>query len=1005
LNLTGKINFWKQGLWSHQINAVNKIRKYIKSDSKGSVLIRMPTGTGKSGIIAVITRCFKDTPNSLVIVPGKYLRDQLKRDVKERFWKRIDTNPENLPNKEVKSFVPHTVKEILYKSRETNTIFICTIQTLQRIYSKKENKNIYNELKKRISIVIFDEGHREPAPEWAKAVRSLKKPTILFSATPYRNDYKQFNVDPSYIFKYTYQQAVKDKYIREVEFREVKVDSSENFVEELLKFYEEFQSNLKPNGISESRVIIRCETNTDVNKIANILKQKGRKVIAIHDRFANDKKDFHRKDVPNPEEVDFTFWVHQNKLIESIDDPRFCVLAIYQPLKNAKQLVQQIGRIIRNPWQKKDQKAYVFTNLSYGQSDYWKGYLEYEKKFGLEPTPQQIFNKIIKILPKYNYFKGNYRERFDFKDENLYKQFIYPLSANIYEIESSFSMRNLVKAIEKDWFDADRDIRKKEIPDNDTRVFVYITYTNSPILYSRYLFIYSIGFTIVHISKPYLFFYDTQGNSCDYLTKNVKMVDPDVLERLFSKKNTRISEISLMNMDLGRYSIRRRTLHARSIKDTAPNLVDYANFISTSRGYVENEDKQQIQRYIGFTKGKISDHLFVYRKYKDYINWLDSLANLIKSNKKSLALFDRFASFTNPPKNTTPINILLDIDDARESFVTASPPPGKKKKEELYVNDVCYKIKGGKFNFTANSQEYKVAVTYDKNRKVYKLKSRKLENAYVMKETGEQTRLNLITYLNYHQSFRIIPKTSGIIYAHSKFYKPNLPIYGKKGKIDLLKILIPVKKLAEIKSEKGKKCNLDGWQKDSLFYLIDTLGKDTELSSQFGNGINHLICDDMGTEVADFIAASTKQQQIIFIHAKAFTKVKKRSATAFHEICSQTIKNLEFLSPYSTQKPSKLNRWDKPWKNGTIGSVRKRIRIGNKDANSTWKEIRNIIRNPSASREIWILLGSGFSRKDFDAELNKPTPTPEIIQIIYLLQSTWSVVSSVGATLKIFCSP
>ncbi len=994
MSSTSKKTSWEHGLWPHQIEAVNKIRKYIKSNSKGSALIRMPTGTGKSGIIAVVTQCFKDTPNSLVVVPGKYLKKQLEEDIKEKFWKTIGISPENFPKREVKSFLPSTIKEIPYKSRETNTIFICTIQTLQKIYSKEESKKIYDKLRKKISIVIFDEGHREPAPKWAKAVRNLKKPTILFSATPYRNDYKQFNIDPNYIFVYTYQQAVKNRYIREVEFHEAKYNSPENFVEELLKFYEKFKNNLNPDNNSEPRVIIRCKTNTDVNKIASILKQKGRKVIAIHDCFTNDKKDFHRRDVPNLRKADFTFWVHQYKLIEGVDDPRFRILAIYQPLKNAKQLVQQVGRIIRNPGQKERQKAYILTKPSDKQKDYWSGYLEYEKRnVRAESAPQQIFDEILRILPKYSYVKSNYRKRFDFNEKDLYKQFIYPLSANIYEIENTFSIQSLSKAIRKEWPDKDIDVRKEEIPDNNTVVFTYVKYGNSPILHNRYLFTYDIGFTIAHVSESYLFFYDTYGNSCSYLTKNTKKVNPDVLEHLFYGKGTRISEISLVNMDLGRHSIRRRTLHARSLEDTAPNLVDYANFVSTSCGYVRNKDKQQIQRYIGFTRAKISDHSAVYCKYKDYIKWLGSLAKIIKHGKKSPTLFNRFASLTNPPKDPTPINILLDIDDACKLFETTEG--GK----ALYVDEVCREIKNGKFDLTANSNKYTVGITYDKNKKVYKLQSSKLKKAYTMKETEERRRVNLVAYLNLNQSFRIIPKTSGIIYAYSKFYKPNLPIAGKNTEFPLLSILNPIDKLENIHHEKEIKGPKDDkWEEGTLFHLIDNPSKGTELE-QLGRA-DILVCDDMGTEIADFVVANTGEKRVVLIHAKAFKQTRSISASAFQEVCSQATKNLEIIHPLSDKKPSKLASWDKLWK----GKV-KRIRKGGANGQDVWGKIRTIIRDPSSSREVWIILGAGFSKGKFETELHKSNPKPQIIQIIYLLQSTWSAVSSIGAKFKIFCSP
>lgn len=49
------------------------------------------------------------------------------------------------------------------------------------------------------------------------------------------------------------------------------------------------------------------------------------------------------------------------------------------------------------------------------------------------------------------------------------------------------------------------------------------------------------------------------------------------------------------------------------------------------------------------------------------------------------------------------------------------------------------------------------------------------------------------------------------------------------------------------------------WPIDSIFgVLVDMLKKDDK--------IDYLICDDMGCEIADFIALSSEENRVIFIH-------------------------------------------------------------------------------------------------------------------------------------------
>jgi len=992
-------------LWPHQLSALELARSYLNSLHKGSALIQMPTGTGKSGVIAVIARCFKDFPNVLIVVPWADLLWQLKRDVEERFWNKIKVTPSNCP-KSIRHLKPSTAETCLNVTKN-DVVFICTVQTLQRIYAEDESS--YMSLKKKISLVLVDEGHREPAHEWAKAVRNLEKPTILFTATPYRNDLKMFNIDPRHVYVYSHQQAVKDRYIREVEFIEQDfADSPDDFVKVLLNFYHQ-ELKTKLSDVKEPRVIVRCETENDVNDIASRLQNKGLKVIAVHDRFSDSSEDFRQKQVPDPEKTDAIFWVHQYKLIEGIDDPRFCLLAIYQPLKNARSLVQQVGRIIRNPDQKENQKAFVLTYPTYKQRDFWEGYRKFEAKYGSNPKhydPRSIFDKIVQIQPELQYFEGNYRQRFDFKSGDLYRQFLYPRSANIYEVEDSFSLDELKESVEDEWSKDDLDVRKREKPDDETYVFTYVTYGNSPILLNHALLEYKIGFTIFRRISNFVFFFDSQGNSSHYLIENAKKVDPHLLQHLFKGRGARVSEISLMNMDLGRYSIRRKTLHARSLEDTAPGLVDYAHFVSTARGFTEHQGRLT-NRYVGFTKARVSDHPSLRYEFNDYMKWLEDLASVLEGRaRKSLILFNRFATFTNPPSDPTPINILLDVEDVLEEFETASQR-GKNERKLLSFDDLCFDVSNGKFECVANSEKYTVKISYNSEKDKYILESSELEKAYVRKDpNSDRNRDNLIGYLNRTQSFRVVPKTAKVIYAYSKWYKPKLQIFGEESEFELMKILHPVQLLAGISTEKGdpnQENDSNGWPEGSLFHLIDTLGEGTELEQDFGN-IDILVCDDMGTEIADFIATSNSEQRVVFIHAKAFRGEKKWSATAFSEVSFQAIKNLEFLHPYSTQKPKKLNSWKDGWRCKKL-FVAQRIRRGAREPDAIWDEIRKIIRNPSSSKEVWLLLGQGFSLKAFKNEVKKPQPPAEIIQIIYSLQSLWSNVSSVGAGLRIYCSP
>ncbi len=97
------------------------------------------------------------------------------------------------------------------------------------------------------------------------------------------------------------------------------------------------------------RVIVRCEDAEQIKSIVPILLARGRTAIGIHETFGKSDGKRYVKEVPDPSIETAQFWVHQNKLMEGLDDPAFRLIAIFGRFTNARNLVQQVGRVIRNP--------------------------------------------------------------------------------------------------------------------------------------------------------------------------------------------------------------------------------------------------------------------------------------------------------------------------------------------------------------------------------------------------------------------------------------------------------------------------------------------------------------------------------------------------------------------------------------------------------------------------------------------------------------------------------
>ena len=324
----------KLSLWKPQREAVAKMQQYIHDFHQGGVegaaLVHMPTGSGKTGVIAVLGRCTPHVGCTLVLTPRLALRKQLYESISGGFFKKLNPQPDLscLP-KHVE--VIDNREQILKIKNIDESVLIMTVQLLYNLCKEKIHCTARQILQDNVSLVIIDEGHCEPAASWSKAIRDFITPKIIFSATPFRNDLKVFDINPNYVYSYTFHNAVKDHILRDVEFIPMeKVSGPSEFVQSVLDFYRK----KFPFGEIEKqpRVIIRCDSHAEIRQIAAALKHQGCKIIAIHEVFSDqDESEDENKSVPIPgldddrcqKFEDVIFWIHQYKLQEGIDDERF----------------------------------------------------------------------------------------------------------------------------------------------------------------------------------------------------------------------------------------------------------------------------------------------------------------------------------------------------------------------------------------------------------------------------------------------------------------------------------------------------------------------------------------------------------------------------------------------------------------------------------------------------------------------------------------------------------
>ncbi|WP_040915973.1 DEAD/DEAH box helicase family protein, partial [Legionella tunisiensis] len=98
-------------------------------------------------------------------------------------------------------------------------VYFMTFQMLISIWNLQNDGNkIFQTLIDNIGLIIIDEGHYEPAHKWASCIRKFKQSSkLIFTATPYRNDFREFDISKNHIYFCSYKTALSKQYVRKVE--------------------------------------------------------------------------------------------------------------------------------------------------------------------------------------------------------------------------------------------------------------------------------------------------------------------------------------------------------------------------------------------------------------------------------------------------------------------------------------------------------------------------------------------------------------------------------------------------------------------------------------------------------------------------------------------------------------------------------------------------------------------------------------------------------------------
>ena len=258
----------EDGLYKNQIGAIGASLAHF-SVRKEPALISMPTGTGKTAVMIMLSYLMKAN-KILVLTPSQLVREQIAgqfRDPALLISKGIlpQQNP-LLRVYEMTSIIEdrHTWEQILYDC----DVVVGIPGTIDKISNLNENigANIFD-------LVFVDEAHHSRAKSWSSVLNAFSSAKQIFlTATPFRRDKKE--IKARLVYNYPLKQAYEDGLFSRIDYIPVNVDQLGNEDEKNIAIAQKAEEVFKARNYPEHKIIIRTDTKLAQIDFLKFIKRK-----------------------------------------------------------------------------------------------------------------------------------------------------------------------------------------------------------------------------------------------------------------------------------------------------------------------------------------------------------------------------------------------------------------------------------------------------------------------------------------------------------------------------------------------------------------------------------------------------------------------------------------------------------------------------------------------------------------------------------------------------------
>ncbi len=476
----------------------------------------------------------------------------------------------------------------------------------------------------------------------------------------------------------------------------------------------------------------------------------------------------------------------------------------------------------------------------------------------------------------------------------------------------------------------------------------------------------------------------------ELLDNNILEIDYNTLSKFKLNSTTQYKKLGVNNLDTSRGTMRRATYEAEDVKGALSTIATGNKIVSSLK--IKNSSGLTS---IAIGTSRVND--FGYKlDIQEFCFWCDKICTQINAFSPTNTYLDNFAeplSYSKEIGSLQPTSILFNFSpflDAYEDGLISQvyyEMRGKRRKIDLKLiidnHDLCLDIL-----YNKSTKDYEIKNSFDTTLILKKGKNSlivygsKLKNIYIEYTTGETA--NLLSSTNKDSLYIVSFSNIDIRYSTRTLFKDNKLL----GNIDyFLKSIETAASLKTATSEKGNVTSISSsFDATSIFGVIET-----SISTE-----QYLLCDDLGDEWADYIGF-TPNRVIRFYHAKSSTK--KYSASAFHDLVAQAIKNIgnfDFNKDLTAKKTKISTLYS--------GCKIKRLRKGK--TRTCFKDLKDTYNSPNITREI-VLVIDFLDKLQLETELQNlkaGKAKNQTVQILWLLSTLIGTCQERGINVRIITS-